>query len=429
MYPNPQDVVPLPVRPNLEQYRKQAKDLSKACKARGRDGVREWAERWIDRQGRVDAFTEFAWNRLMTGGECAVSDAQFAIARAYGFLSWPKFARHIEALGRPNTLISAFETAADAIVGGDLATLQRLLREDPSLIRARSTREHRSTLLHYMAANGVENYRQKTPKNAVQIAETLLHAGAEVDAFADMYGGNATTLGLTATSIHPLRAGVQNALIDLLIDRGAEINLAGGAGRTMSIVSGCLANGRGEAAEHLALRGAKLDLESAAGVGRLDLVRQFFNADGTLAPPANATQMHDGFGWACEYGRTDVVEFLLDNGFDVATRSLRNHGQTGLHWAASGGHLNTVQLLLNRHAPLDVPDSSFDATPLSWALYAWSNEPHATADRYYGVIRLLVAAGATVKSEWLEHPTIRADAKMVAALTKQDGYDAPASLR
>ena len=56
MYPNPQDVVPLPVRPNLEQYEKQAKDLSNACKSRGRDGVRDWAERWIDKQGRVDAF-------------------------------------------------------------------------------------------------------------------------------------------------------------------------------------------------------------------------------------------------------------------------------------------------------------------------------------------------------------------------------------
>ena len=422
MYPNPQDVVPLPVRPNLEQYKKQAKDLSEACTARGRDGVREWAEQWIDKQSRVDAFAEFAWNRLATGGKCAVSDAQFAMARAYGFLSWPKFARHIEALQHPNTSISAFETAADAIVAGDLATLQRLLREDPSLIRARSTREHRATLLHYIAANGVENYRQKTPKNAVQIAETLLDTGAEVDAIADMYGGNATTLGLAATSIYPLKAGVQNALIDLLIERGAEIDPAGGAGRTMSIVNGCLANGRGEAAVHLAMRGATLDLESAAGVGRLNLVKQFFNPDGRLKPNATEAQRLDGFTWACEFGRTDVVEFLLDTGVDVAARLTRNHGQTGLHWAAYGAHLDTVQLLLGRDAPLEVTDDSFGKTPLSWALHAWGNEPQAPLDRYYTVVRLLVAAGAAVRPEWLQHPMIRADAKMVAALTKQDGH-------
>ena len=418
MYPNPQDVVPLPGRPDVEEYRKQAKDLSTACNARGRDGVREWAERWLDEHGPVDAFIEFVWKRLSSEGKCGVSDAQFALARAYGFLSWPKFSRHIKALQRPDTPVSAFEGAADAIVDGDLPTLERLLRKDPSLIRARSTREHRSTLLHYVAANGVENYRQKTPPNAVLVAKTLLDAGAEVDAAADMYGGAATTLGLAATSIHPLRAGVQSALIDLLIDHGAQINHPGGAGRTISIVNGCLANGRGEAAAHLASRGAMLDLESAAGVGRLDVVKQFFNDDGSLTQNANEAQMRDGYGWACEFGRTEVVEFLLGKGIDVAAKTLRNHGQTGLHWAAFGGHLDTVQLLLHRHAPLDATDDSFDATPLFWALYAWSNEPPAMRERYYAVVRLLVEAGATVKPEWLEQPTIRADEKMIAALTK-----------
>jgi ankyrin repeat protein len=416
MYPNPQDVVPLPPRPDLAQYEKQAKDLSKACRSRGHDGVREWAERWI--AGSADPVVEFAWKRLSGTEKSALSDAQFVVARAYGFRSWPEFAMHIDALQRASTPISAFEAAADAIVIGDLAALELLLREDPSLIRARSTREHRATLLHYAAANGVENYRQKTPKNAVQIAETLLDTGADVDAVADMYGGNATTLGLAATSIHPLKAGVQNALIDLLIDRGAEIDRPGGAGRTMSIVNGCLANGRGEAAQHLASRGAALDLESASGVGRLDLVEQFFNADGTLKADATVAQMRDGFGWACEFGRTEVVEFLLGKGIDVAAKSLRNHGQTGLHWAASGGRVDTVQLLLTRHAPVDATDESFGATPLSWALYAWSNEPSESRDRYYAVVRMLVAAGATVKPEWLAHDTVRADARMVAALGK-----------
>lgn len=417
MYPNPQDVVPLPAHPNLDQYKKQAKDLSKACKSRGREGVREWAERSIDKRGRIDAFTEFAWNKLSAGGRCALGDAQFAIARAYGFSSWPKFARHIEAMERENTPVSAFETAANAIIEGDLATVERLLRADPSLIRARSTREHRATLLHYVAANGVENYRQKTPKNIVQITRTLLDAGADVDAVADMYGGNATTLGLAATSIHPLKAGVQNALIDLLLDRGAQMDLPGGAGRTVSIINGCLANGRGEAAEHLAMRGATLDLESASGVGRLDVVKMHFDADGALKSNATESQMRDGFAWACEFGKSDVVEFLLDRGMDIAAK-LRNHGQTGLHWAAIGGHVDIAKLLLKRGAPLDTKDDSFGGTPLSWALYGWGTDPQLPIDCYYAIVERLVAAGATVKPEWLDHPAIRADTRMVAALTK-----------
>jgi ankyrin repeat protein len=311
---------------------------------------------------------------------------------------------------------SAFESAADAIVAGDIATVERLLRHDPSLVSARSTREHRATLLHYTAANGVENYRQKTPPNIVQIAEVLLAAGAEVDAVADMYGGDATTLGLAATSIHPLKAGVQQALIDVLIDHGANVNQVGGAGRTTSIINGCLANGRGKAAEHLAKCGATLDLESAAGIGRLDVVKQFFHADGTLKPNATDVQKLDGFAWACEFGRTAVAEFLLDRGVDVATKLRRNHGQTGLHWAATGGHVDTVQLLLDRGAPLDITDDSFAGTPLNWALHGWGTESDVPSDRYYAVIRLLVSAGAPVNPEWLEHPAIRADRRMVAAL-------------
>lgn len=110
--------------------------------------------------GAGDQFVDFAWNRLSSEGACALSDAQFVVARAH----------------------------------------------------ARSTREHRATLLHDVAANGAENYRQKTPANIVPIAETILKAGAEADAVADMYCGGATTLGLAATSIHPLKAGVQTAL-------------------------------------------------------------------------------------------------------------------------------------------------------------------------------------------------------------------------
>src|SRR6202041_1140428 len=123
------------------------------------------------------------------------------------------------------------EAAADAIVSGAIATLKGLLREDPQLIRARPTRDHDATLLHYVAANGVENYRQKTPNNIVEITETLLDSGAEVDATADVYGGGCSTLGLAATSVHPERAGVQEGLLQILLDHGADIDLQSAGNR------------------------------------------------------------------------------------------------------------------------------------------------------------------------------------------------------
>jgi hypothetical protein len=37
MFPNPQSALPLPPRPNLEQYKKLAKDLVKVCKTGNSD--------------------------------------------------------------------------------------------------------------------------------------------------------------------------------------------------------------------------------------------------------------------------------------------------------------------------------------------------------------------------------------------------------
>ena len=48
MYPNPATALPLPPRPHLEQYKKQAKDLVKVCKSGDHDAIRSWAEQWIE---------------------------------------------------------------------------------------------------------------------------------------------------------------------------------------------------------------------------------------------------------------------------------------------------------------------------------------------------------------------------------------------
>jgi hypothetical protein len=120
--------------------------------------------------------------------------------------------QYVEALRSSDSSVATFEQAADAIVQGDLATLDRLLRATPSLARARSNREHRSTLLHYASANGVESYRQRTPANIEAITTRLLDAGAAIDAEADVYGGGATTLALVVTSSHPRAAGVRMLL-------------------------------------------------------------------------------------------------------------------------------------------------------------------------------------------------------------------------
>jgi ankyrin repeat protein len=420
MYPNPQDVLRFPDRANLEQYKKQAKDLVKAYRSGAPGAIGEWASR---SPSQADEIAPFAAATLKDR-DGALTAAQFVIARMHGFQSWPKFAAHLDSLARAASPVSQFEAAAEAIVRGDAAALRTLLREHPELIRARSTREHRATLLHYVAANGVENYRQTTPANIVEITEMLLDAGAEVDAEADMYGGRCTALGLAATSVHPEVAGVQNALMQLLIDRGALIDGPQAMGRSRSFVDGCLANGRPAAAEYLAEHGARLDLDGAAGIGRLDVVATFFNPDGTLKPPATVEQLRSGMWWACEHGRTEVVRFLLDRGV-LANAPAAANRQTFLHSAAIGGQGDIVQMLLERGVPVDVVETAFGGTPLQWALHGWSNARSAGArDKYYDVIARLVRAGAPINPAWLEdqaeqtpfRQALRADARMMAAL-------------
>ena len=434
MFPNPQDALPLPPSPSLEQYKKLAKDLVKACKSADPRAIRAWAVRWIETLATltqlvitpdlpvsidrwVDQVEDFTRRKLSQSptAKCSLADAQFVVARSHGFESWPRFAKHLEDLARASSSISKFETAADAIVSGDNATLARLLREAPELIRARSAREHRATLLHYVSANGVEGYRQKTPQNVVLIAAVLLKAGAPVDAEADVYGGHATTLELVATSLHPERAGVQDELMAILLDHGAAIDHSSddhasddhgnSAARTSSMVNACLANGRGRAAEFLAQRGARLDLEAAAGVGRLDVIKTFFTEAGSLLPNATKMQMERGFLWACEYGRNSAVEFLLQKGVDIHSQA--NTGQTGLHWAVIGGQLETIRLLLQGGASLEIKNA-YDGTALGQALWSVVNGNPPTGTDYARVVETLLDGGGRIEGgslAWLARQT------------------------
>jgi hypothetical protein len=45
--PNPQDALPLPPRPSLDQYKKRAKDLLKASQSPAPAAIRAWAAEWI----------------------------------------------------------------------------------------------------------------------------------------------------------------------------------------------------------------------------------------------------------------------------------------------------------------------------------------------------------------------------------------------
>jgi ankyrin repeat protein len=245
--------------------------------------------------------------------------------------------------------------------------------------------------LHYVSANGVESYRQRSPKNALEIARVLLEAGAEVDAEADVYGGGSTTLGLVATSVHPERAGVQLELMDLLLRHGAAIEQPHAGGNHSVVVKACLDNGRQRAAEFLAERGAHLNFVAAAGVGRVERMRTFFLPDGTPGPDVTSQQMEAAFRYACSYGRKEAVELLLNKGVNITAHG--GDGQTGLHCAAIFGKLEIIKLLLGHHAPLEAKNQ-YGGTVLGQTL--WSAAHGGDPEIYAQIVETLIAAGAKV---------------------------------
>ena len=297
-------------------------------------------------------------------------DPRLELARWYGFQDWRALEEYAASVQQPGP-IARFERAVEAVIDGDIIALKQLLAEDPELVRARSTRVndadppmHRSTLLHYLAANGVEGYRQRSPKNAVAVATLLLDAGADPNALSWAYGGKCTTMALLVSSTPPAIAGVQVPLVEALIDHGASI-VPEGEGNWTSPIETALVFGKHAAAEALVRRGAPiLSLAAAAGLGRIDDVK-------TMLPKADAHDRHRALALAAQNGHPDVVSVLLDAGEDPNRfNPSGTHAHTPpIHQAIAAGHLSVVKLLVDRGARLDIQDTIHHGTPLAWAKY------------------------------------------------------------
>jgi ankyrin repeat protein len=351
----------LPFTAPLEEYERQAAALFDGF--RSGDPAAEWSFKWEHprfRDKTVDAVRAAA-------ATLDLDDARLVVAHDYAFEDWPHLEKFAEAV-RTDAEVARFETAVEAVVAGDAAKLRSMLRENPDLVRARSSRRHYATLLHYVAANGVEGQRQKTPPNAVEIAKILLDAGAEPDALADMYENKCTTMSMLVSSAHPHIAGLQGALAETLLDYGAE--LEGPGSKWQSSVMTALAFGYPDTAKTLVKRGAMVsNIGAAAGLGRVEDVAR-------LLPSADAKARHAALALAAQHGHTDVVRLLLDAGEDPNRYNpdgYHSHS-TPLHQAIWGKHEDVVRLLIERGARLDIKDTVYQGTPLGWAIYGERTE-------------------------------------------------------
>jgi ankyrin repeat protein len=375
------DLQPVPFRSSLSAYERQAEGLlagHRAADPAAIDLFHRKHPRFLDE--KIKWRPKFIADSEIRDAPLALDDARLAIARHYDFLNWPSLTAWVEAVSQQG-IVFEFESAVEAVVNGDLAVLEEALRRDPALVRARSGRVcafdppvHRATLLHYVAANGVEAYRQKTPTNAVEIAHALLQAGAEPDALADMYGAECTTMSMLVSSSHPAEAGLQAPLVDLLLDFGAAIE-GRGTRKWGTPLFTALAFGLIDAAEALAKRGARIELPAAAALGRMHDVAR-------LLAFADAEARHRALSLAAQHGQTEAVRLLLDAGEDPDRYNPEgNHPHcTPLHQAVLGGHEAVVRLLVERGARLDIRDTIWHGTPLGWATHGGDKARSQMAD-------------------------------------------------
>jgi ankyrin repeat protein len=210
-----------------------------------------------------------------------------------------------------------FERAADAIAAGELEALREMLDDEPDLVHARSPRPHRATLLHYCAANGTEDPRQRTPPNAPAIAQLLVDRGADPNAACKLYGG-AEVMGLLLTSAIPRAAGVDGELAAVLARAGARIGTVDGQGPLVSAIL----HGAPRAAAALAAAGAPVDtLLAAAGLDRVAALDELVagGADVNARFAGGATALHA----AAATGAARAVDWLLAHGADPTLREER----------------------------------------------------------------------------------------------------------
>ncbi len=276
-----------------------------------------------------------------------------------------------------------FEEAVDAVISGDIETLKSLIRREPDLIRRRSSRAHGAMLIHYVAANGVEDERQSTPVNAVDVANVLIDAGAEIDAtFLD--GGSGTTpLVSLVTSFHPHKSGVAAELVSVFVNAGARVDGLKGDGEPLRLA---LSFEYPESVQALLKCGAKImNVEIAAGLGELELVEKFVDGGGLAR-----RKLEEAFWSACKYGHTGVAECLLKCGLDIDAKGGANN--TGLMLASQRGWRDTVEMLLGYEASVELKND-FGGSALGSTMYFLANHPAPDAD-YAGVIELLLNAGS-----------------------------------
>lgn len=192
----------------------------------------------------------------------------------------------------------------DAIHKGDVASMKRLLAANPGLATARigdpkSCDGMSRTLLHV-----VTDWPGHFPNGATTVA-ALVEAGADVNA--------RFTGPHTETPLHWAASSDDVAVLDALLDAGADIEAPGAVIGGGTPLADAVAFGQWKAARRLVERGADTPLAHAAALGLKERVESHFG--GNASPTSG--QINHAFWYACHGGQRGTAEYLLGRGADL----------------------------------------------------------------------------------------------------------------
>lgn len=129
----------------------------------------------------------------------------------------------------------------------------------------------------------------------------------------------------------------------------------------------------------------------------------------------------EAFTWACMLGRTADAEAVLNLGANPEAGM--KTGLAGAHYAASGGWLDTIRMIIRRKVPLETVNI-YGGTVFGQAMWSAVNEH--TPD-HAAIVEALIEAGATVEpgySQWWEEqdvPSKETKQRIAAALRSRTG--------
>lgn len=201
----------------------------------------------------------------------------------------------------------------EVIHSGDTAALKRLLAENPGLARARivDARGVSRTLLHIVA-----DWPGHFPNGATTVA-VLIAADADVNAPCTIQGAQTTS----ETPLHWAASCDDLAVLDALLDGGADIEAPGACIAGGTPLDDAVAFGQWRVARRLVERGAQTALWHSAALGLMDRIQDHFTSPQTPARfpwGKGSSETFDevtiAFWCACHGGQQPAAQYLLDRG-------------------------------------------------------------------------------------------------------------------